>query len=535
MFFVRRPYLAPVIILFAVSLLYGWFLNSPIQFDDFNNFMPGAPGKFPANLGVHPRHLTYVTLILSWDLFGTGIVSLRVTSLLMHAGVAIALFFFLRQIQQVMKFEIVDNSAVFLSLLAALVFALHPVAVYGAAYLIQRTIVMATLFSILSWWFFLRGLEKGMRAWLWAGVAMYALAVLCKEHAVMVPAINAVLAIWWWRTQIVREKFTLLMQRLGLVLVSYFLITLWVVLQPRETFGSVYELDALDMLRSIPQWAAWPLSVITQGTLFFKYLVLWILPNPVFMSVDMRETFTTSFAMWPQLLGFIVFLIWPCFAGYLVWKGGRRGLLGFAMLAPWLLFATELTTVRVQEVFVLYRSYLWVPPAFCVILLLQPLLKIRTISMLLLIVPIILFPLSWDRLKTFSHPLLLWDDAMRLIEIRHDLDGLTRIYYNRGMAWHALKRFDLAIADYTVAINSRKNIPTIYVNRGSALLELKRYKEALTDFDFALTINPKDAFALTGRGIALTALDKPDDARLSFQAACPLGSNFACNKIKETK
>lgn len=103
------------------------------------------------------------------------------------------------------------------------------------------------------------------------------------------------------------------------------------------------------------------------------------------------------------------------------------------------------------------------------------------------------------------------------------------------MAWHALKRFDLAIADYTVAINSRKNIPTIYVNRGSALLELKRYKEALTDFDFALTINPKDAFALTGRGIALTALDKPAEARLSFQAACLLGSNFACNKVKETK
>ena len=48
----------------------------------------------------------------------------------------------------------------------------------------------------------------------------------------------------------------------------------------------------------------------------------------------------------------------------LIWRGGRLGLLGFALLAPWLLFATELSAVRIQEQFVLYRSYLWMAPAF---------------------------------------------------------------------------------------------------------------------------------------------------------------------------
>jgi len=41
----------------------------------------------------------------------------------------------------------------------ATVFAIHPVAVYGAAYLIQRTVVLATLFSMLSILLFVRGLR----------------------------------------------------------------------------------------------------------------------------------------------------------------------------------------------------------------------------------------------------------------------------------------------------------------------------------------------------------------------------------------
>ncbi|EFK97765.1 hypothetical protein LDC_0180 [sediment metagenome] len=84
-----------------------------------------------------------------------------------------------------------------MSLLAALVFVMHPVAVYGAAYLIQRTILLATLFSLLSWLCVLRGLEERKPLWLWLSVLCYVDAVLSKEHAVMVPAVGALLALWW--------------------------------------------------------------------------------------------------------------------------------------------------------------------------------------------------------------------------------------------------------------------------------------------------------------------------------------------------
>ena len=44
----------------------------------------------------------------------------------------------------------------------ALLFLVHPAAVYGVAYLIQRSIVMATLFGLVSLYCFLEGLMRGL-------------------------------------------------------------------------------------------------------------------------------------------------------------------------------------------------------------------------------------------------------------------------------------------------------------------------------------------------------------------------------------
>ena len=60
---------------------------------------------------------------------------------------------------------------------AALIFALHPIAVYGTAYLTQRSIVMATLLCLLSLHAFLEGYRLRRPAWMLASVFLYGLAV----------------------------------------------------------------------------------------------------------------------------------------------------------------------------------------------------------------------------------------------------------------------------------------------------------------------------------------------------------------------
>jgi tetratricopeptide (TPR) repeat protein len=278
----------------------------------------------------------------------------------------------------------------------------------------------------------------------------------------------------------------------------------------------------------------YPLSVFNQGALFFKYLGLWLMPNPLWMSVDMREPFVTSFWVWPQTLGFAAFVVYPLVSFALMWRGGRLGLLGFGLLAPWLLFATEISTVRIQEQFVLYRSYLWAAPAFSILIVLAGGMVKRRSVLLLALIALVMFPLAYQRLQTFSHPFLLWDDAARLVEGKGDRTGLARIYFNRGHEFEALGLSEKAVADYTRALEEKSNYyrPYLLSDRGASYISLKRYLEALRDFNEAISLNNGNARTYMGRGLALEGLNQPEVALQSFRSACQLGWQAACKKLQ---
>jgi protein O-mannosyl-transferase len=193
----------PAALLVAVALLYGPFLWSPPVFDDEFFFIGDriadyGNGDMPFSL----RWLPYFTLGLSHKLFGPDMPGFRLPSLLLHAGVATALYAFLQQLWRgiLPAQEAGRLSYSGIAFFAALIFALHPVAVYGAGYLVERTIVMATLFALLMWWAVLRGLETERMSWFWASAIFYALALLCKEVVIMAPAVSAALLLVWWRT-----------------------------------------------------------------------------------------------------------------------------------------------------------------------------------------------------------------------------------------------------------------------------------------------------------------------------------------------
>lgn len=539
----RASILAPVVLLVVVALLYGGFLWSPIVFDDDYIFRDDTlirygNGDFP--LG--PRWLPYFTMGLSRRLFGLELIGYRLPSLLLHAGVAIALYAFL---QQLWRSVLPEQTAgrlpyVGIAFFAALIFALHPVAVYGAGYLIERTIVMATLAALLMWWAFLRGLESGRMAWFWTSVLFYVLALSSKEHVIMAPAVSAALLLVWWRTHGKDRGVNLRgwLLRLAPVFLAYAVMGLYVVLLMKGYLGRTYEILGSDTAAQltgaqIDKRLLYPLSVFNQSALFFKYLGLWLAPDPAWMSVDMREPFVTSFWVWPQTLGFAAFVAYPLVALALMWRGGRPGLLGFALIAPWLLFATELSTVRIQEPFVLYRSYLWAAPAFAALAALFGRMETRRASLVLAFVALMMFPLAYQRLQTFSNPLLLWDDAAQLVEGRHNLTGLTRIYLNRGHELQARGLSEKAIADYTRALEEKSDYyrPYLLSDRGVSYLTLKRYAEAVRDFDAAIALKDDNPRTYMGRGMALEALGEAGAALPSFRRACQLGWKGACSRL----
>ncbi len=406
-----------VLLLAAVSALYGQFLRNPLIFDDLLPFMTDNAG----NQLVSSYHFSLTELhslpmaTLAWTKawFGLDLINFRVGNLLLHSMVVLSLFFFLDKLFASIRFvqnknEMAPRNAAFF---AALLFALHPVSTYAAGYLIQRTIVMATLFCLLSMLAYVRGSTRQKPLWLWMSVPLYYLAVFCKEHAIMLPAVLLAL------TVLLHDDWQIRLKQRWAIFAALAAIAIYVI-SLKSIVGSVYELNAPELLQANASGVAggadvalsYPLSIITQSWLFFKYALLWVFPNPNWMSIDMREPFARSIFS-PYLLATCGFAAWGIGAGWLLLKRGRLGLVGFAMLFPWLMFFTEFSTVRIQEVFVLYRSYLWAVGAFCLLPVIFSRLDGRTAIFILSAIAVAMMPISMERLETLSSPLYVWSDA----------------------------------------------------------------------------------------------------------------------------
>lgn len=526
-----------VIILFVLTAaLYGQFLWNPIVFDDLSFFIVDAQGKQPISSYHYSllelRSLPYASLAWGKELFGLELLHFRVENMLLHVAVVLALFFFLSRLFEVV--EIAPNQTSSFRTAAfwgALLFALHPVAVYAVGYLVQRSIVMSTFFCLLAMLSYLHGSVRQKTMWLWASAPLYYLAVFSKEHAIMLPAVLVAMTI------LLHEDWKSRLKHRWALFLAFTIIALWVVAARIGVLGSIYEVGGAEMAAEVDTDSLYPLSVLTQAWLFFKYVALWLFPNPAWMSIDMREPFAQSWKS-SYLLAFMGFLSWGACAYWLLLKRGRSGLVGFAMLFPWLMFMTEFSTVRIQESFVLYRSYIWAVGSVCVLPVLvfnTSILGKRVVSGLFIAVALTIFIVSMERLSTFSHPLLLWDDAEKLVAGRDDLPGAARIYNNRGLELLKTHNYREAIGDFKRAIELLPSMPSAHNNLGATYLELGQWQTAIASFSKAIEIMKAsdqqwDSRPFLGRAKALEALGQIEDARRDYQVSCRLAQK-GCKKL----
>lgn len=528
-----QPYLQITLLLLAVITLYAGSLSAPLVFDDFAFFAS------PENLlkyghtypSLNPRWPPYSSLIWTTNWFGLNVFWLRLGNVLLHAANAIALFFFLRRLFQV---TLTNNDGsnnppptlVWFAFFGALLFALHPVAVYGVAYLIQRSTLMATLFVLLMLRVYLEGLLRGGWYWILAAVLLYFGAVYSKEHSIAAPGLALAL------TLLIRKPSAALLKQITpyAILLALIAATVVYISSTQGILGMTYEPRAMGMLNLAAKMQGlkdlqnvYLLSILTQSWLFFKYLGLWLLPNPAWISVDMREPFAMSLFGWPHTFGMIAFLAYFSAATWLLLKRGRTGLLGFALLFPWILFLTEFSTVRAQEPFVLYRSYLWMPGLFAALPAMFGWLAPKKVFILLGVISLLTIPLTMNRLNTFSSSLLLWDDAEKLVRDKPNAYGVERIYTNRGNKLFQLKRYDEAIADFSKAIAAYPDDELVLGTRAKAYYFLGKFQEALLDFDRAIVLKSDSKRLYYDRALTYRAIGNFVAAQEDLRTSCALG------------
>jgi tetratricopeptide (TPR) repeat protein len=521
----NRHLIAAGAIAVLAAALYLPFLGSPLVFDD-RVFFTGQKFVYYAThpIGMDLRLPGYFTLAATRVLW-SGIEAQRILSLVFHIACALALYRLLYDLQRVALPDApatpshpFDAPAAIRAAIGAAAFALHPVSVYAAAYLIQRSIVLATLFSLLSLIFFLRGLRSGRyRDTLWAAL-LYSLAVLSKEHAVLLPAVALPLA------ALAGAGRRLSLRQSALYLAACAPAAIFVALLSTGVIGKPYE-PQFDQIAaqmgdaSGQDISSTPLamSAVTQAGLFYKYLALWLWPDPAGMSIDLRVDFLGSWSAGWIALKVLAFAAAGGLGIALLLRPGAARLCGFGLLYFWILFLVEFTAARFQEPFVLYRSFLWAPGAACIAVGLLAFLPRRAAA------PAGASAMSpWSlRRPAFANRCCRQDAVAKLPAT--PVPWGSRTLYNLGREYLYSGQTGKAIAIAERCAAQYPQTAQCHYARGAIHLHLGQFEESIVHFARVLQLMPETGIVHHRMGMALESLNRIDEARASYRTASKLG------------
>jgi len=518
----------------VAAALYLPFLRNAWVFDDRPFFAGGPMFYYYATtpLGLGLRLPAYFSLAATETLGGSMAVH-RSISLLFHIACAIALYRLLYDLQRLAAqagtalapapAPAFDADAAARAAIVAAAFAVHPVAVYGAGYLVQRSILFATLFSLLSIVLLLHGLRRRSHADAVSAAMMFSLAVLSKEHAALLPA--AALPV----IALAGAPRHFALRHAAIYLTACAPAAIFVILLSLGWIGTTYE-DAFSAIATQLEAAgnesasAHPLamSAVTQAGLFFRYLGLWLWADPGAMSVDLRVDFAGTWSAGWIAAKVLAFAACGALGLALLLRRGAAGIAGFGLLYFWLLYLVEFSVARFQEPFVLYRSYLWAPGIACLVLAALSRVPRRVAIAAGAAACLILGYAARDRLSSFSSPLLLWEDAVAKLPPQ-PVPWASRTLYNLGREYLYAGRPDKAVEVAERCIERYPETAQCRYARGAIRLHRQDFEGARDDFSHVLVIQPASAIVHHRLGLALEGLGRLDLARASYRRALELG------------
>ncbi len=450
------------LLLAAVSFVYALGLGNQLVFDDARLADATVFDSYGSLLQIKARMLSYGSFVWVQALFGANIPLQRGVNMVLHLGTCWALYRFFALLLPRIAYakDTVDAPGFAASQLAALrvgvlVFALHPVAAYAVGYLIQRSIVMATLFGVLACWAFVLGLVDRKPVWHVLALLCFGLAVLSKEHAFLLAALVFPLYVFvvrpnWQRAVAMFAVAAVLLGLMLLVLLNIY----------PDMLGNMFdsasrELAAqLDRQRPGAVGQIFALSVLNEAALFFYYGALWLLPYPGWMSIDMHPPFPLTLTALPQVLGALAYVALLVAATVAVLrKSDVWGFVGLCLLFPLVLFWTEFATVWVQDPFVLYRSYLWAIPIPALVAVLLTGFSPGTLYKLAVVVGLALSTAAAERVQSMRDDMAVWTDAVEKTALPGSANavGRARSFLYRGMDRMKRFEFDRAISDFRAA------------------------------------------------------------------------------------
>lgn len=189
----RHPLSAPILLVTVVLAVYYPALligihpvDDPGLFAKYSASPPLSNILLPGN-SYYYRPIVELSFYLDSVLWGMEPVTMHMENILLHCGNTLLVYLLARKIYN-------DDETPVIPLLAALLFALHPVNVEAVAWIAGRTDPLLALFVLSAGYFWLRWLDKPRWSDMLATMLLFCTALLTKESALAFGAVLILLA-----------------------------------------------------------------------------------------------------------------------------------------------------------------------------------------------------------------------------------------------------------------------------------------------------------------------------------------------------
>jgi len=386
------------------------------------------------------------------------------------------------------------------ALLAALLFALHPVHVESVAWITERKNVLSLVFYLLAFLSYLR-FDK-QRSWkiYSLSLALFLFALWSKTVTASLPA-AILLVLWWKKDRITKRDVHPLIPFFALGLLMG-LVTAWMERTHVGALGDEWSLTFLErclLAGRIPWFYAWKLAWPAELT--FIYPRWHVSASTWWQYLFPLATLGVIIALWYQrrrwgkgpLVAMLFFVgsLFPALGFFNVFP------MRFSYVADHFQYLASIGLIAL------------VIGAIVHLLSKVGLDKGAVAFGLFLVLLGALGKLTWEQCPIYKDQVTLWLDTLKKNPdawIAHN--NLGELFYYQG-------RSDLAEYHCREALKRKADLPEAHGNLANALYGKSRYEEALEHYEamLELKIKPgKRARALTNMGAILLAMDRKDEA-----------------------
>lgn len=517
------------LIALAIALGYGHTLEVPFYFDDYLTIQTNPAVKrfdLASLWRTEPlRFLGYLSLALDYRLHGLKVAGYHLTNLFLHYLTALAVWQWVRELLKTPgRWEAQGKG---LPLVAALLFAVHPLQTQAVTYISQRFAVLAALFYVTALICYLRlRLADTLKArWMWGGGLVFAAgaALFSKQNAATLPLAILLVEIVFFPN----SRFAPWLRRGALLGLG-----VGVGLLASASYWPWAPLKALDLATRETDWFGRLDYLAAQVKILWWYLRLFFWP------VGLRLDYAAhQVPAWTEPWVILAAAGHLALLSLALWGLRRVPLLAFGLWFYYTAHLVESSLIPIRDLIFEHRTYLpnaglTIACAFALLVVLPNLVP-RAAWLGPGVVALGLVGLgwqTWQRNQLWRDPIRFWEDNVRLEPqaLRPKLE-LAREYFDRGKVQEALALGRQIAA--TTPWPPKSPLPqSVAVNLAAAYLVAGNYDLALQVVEEMLTrpLLPqikKRLFWVQGQ--AYLAQQRLEEAEAAYRQALKLDAEEA--------